>query len=147
MEKLATEAVEEATKEILDIFKREYVLKYVYIDNPREYERTNEFLNSFEWTTLRKISNVIVTEMFYNPDNLPTFNADKFQHGSRFSTPEDVRDNLMHILNKKGYSSSLWLSVYRDTPYWDEFIKDMFSGGELDKIITKHFVAKGFSKI
>lgn len=147
MEKLVTEALEDATDEILEVFKKEYVLRYAYIDNPREYERTNEFLDSFGWTTLRKISNTIVTEMFYNPDNLPTFNPDKFQHGSKYSTPEDIRDNLMHILNKKGYSSNLWLSVYRNTPYWDKFITDAFSGGLLDRILTKHFKARGFTKL
>jgi hypothetical protein len=147
MEKAAREALEGATKEILEVFKKEYVLKYAYISNPKKYERTMEFLNSWEWEDIKKAFKSLSTVMFYNPDLMHTFDPDRFIHGSKYSSPPDVRDNLMDILNKKGFSSSLWLSVYRDTPYWDKFIQDMFKGGLLDRILTKHFSKVGFRKV
>lgn len=143
---LAEEALEEIAEEVLDLFKKEYISRYAYISNPQLYERTMQFRESWKWTELKKFVKTLSKEMYYDPSGM-TFNPEKFQHGSKYSTPPDVRDNLMDILNKKGYSSSLWLSVYRETPYWDRFIADMFQGGALDKIIDKHFRSKGFIRI
>lgn len=146
MEKLAGEAIERSAEEILNIFINNYVLKYAYIKSPQEYERTNEFARSWEWTPLKKEFVRISKEMFYDYEkNMPTFNMKKFQHGSKYSSPEDVRNNLMEILNTRE-ASRLWLSVTREEPYWDKFISDMF-GGMLEKIITKNFKKVGFTKI
>lgn len=145
MEKLAGEALEDASDEVLEIFKRDYIMGYAYIDDPQQYERTFEFKESWIFTDLKKQANVLLKELWYNPEKMKTFDPDRFIHGSKYSTPNDVRDNLPAIL--EGKQSSLWLSVSRKGKFWDEFIQEMFSRGELDKILTKHFSKKGFVRI
>lgn len=84
-------------------------------------------------------------ELWYDPTKLKTFDPDRFIHGSKYSSPNDIRDNLPAIL--EGKQSSLWLSVPRKGKFWEEFIQEMFSKGELDKILTKHFSKRGFVRI
>lgn len=50
MEKLAGEALEDASDEVLEIFKRDYIMGYAYIDNPKEYRRTFEFKEAWDFT-------------------------------------------------------------------------------------------------
>jgi len=145
MEKLAGEALEDASDEILEIFKRDYVMGYAYIDNPQQYERTFEFKEAWNFTDLKKQVNTLLKELWYNPAEMKTFDPDRFIHGSKYSSPNDIRDNLPAIL--EGKQSSLWLSVPRKGKFWEEFMKEMFSKGELDKILTKHFSKRGFVKI
>jgi len=147
MEQATKKAIQGASNEILELFQEEYLKKIAYISNPKMYQRTNEFFESWNFTDVKKLLNIISTELWYNPSKLVTFDSDNFIHGSKYSSPPDVRDNLEKILNKSGYSSSLWLSVKRSAPYWDTFIYDMFSGGQLDKIVSKHFVANGFTRV
>ena len=148
MEKLVDEALEDASDEVIEIFKKDYILKYVYIDNPKMYQRTNDFLNAWNWTPIKKEINKISKEMWYNPGMMSS-NIDLYQHGSVYSRPPVVIASLMEILDKAGRSSSLWLSngVDRKEPYWKKFIEDMFKGGMLDKILAKHFSKRGFVKI
>jgi hypothetical protein len=103
-----------------------------------------EFYNSWEWTQIRKLTDSLVTELWYNPANM-SFDMDTFLHGSRYSSPNDIGENLPAIL--EGKQSSLWLSVNRPIKFWQQFIADLFSGGKLDQIITKHFVSRGFQKV
>lgn len=146
-------ALEGATEEILERFKKDYLRKYVYDshgDN-EEYHggsgmATYQFEESWEWTEIKRVTDILVTEMWYNPDDMD-FDRDSFLHGSKYSKPQDVRHNLMDILNKKGFSSDLWLSVYRPVAYWEQFIVDLFDRGELHRIITKHFIKQGFTTI
>ncbi len=145
MEKLAGEALEDASDEVLEIFKRNYIMGYAYIDNPKQYERTFEFKEAWDFTALKKQANTILKELWYDPTKLKTFDPDRFIHGSKYSSPNDIRDNLPAIL--EGKQSSLWLSVPRKGKFWEEFIQEMFSKGELDKILTKHFSKRGFVRI
>ena len=145
MEKLAGEALEDASEEVLEIFKRDYIMGYAYIDNPKEYRRTFEFKEAWDFTALKKQANTILKELWYDPTKLKTFDPDRFIHGSKYSSPNDIRDNLPAIL--EGKRSSLWLSVPRKGKFWEEFIQEMFSKGELDKILTKHFSKRGFVRI
>lgn len=145
LEKLAGEALNDASDEVLEVFKNNYIMGYAYIDNPREYERTFEFKESWEFKDLKKEANSLLKELWYNPNNMKTFNPDKFIHGSRYSKPNDIRDNLPSIL--EGKRSSLWLSVDRKGKFWEEFIKKMFDSGELEKILTKHFSKRGFIRV
>ncbi len=142
MEKLATEALKEASEEVIEIFKTKYIMGYAYIENPKQYRRTFEFREAWEFTDLKKQANYILTELWYNSSKLKTFDPENFIHGSKYSSPQDVRDNLPAIL--EGKRSSLWLSVDRKGKFWKEFIKAMFDSGELDKILTKHFSKRGF---
>lgn len=148
MESLAGEAIEKATDRILTEFQRDYIAEYVYINNPKMYERTFDFVRAWDWTPIRKEMNKISTTMWYNAGKMD-YNIDKFQHGSIYSRPEVVIASLMEILDKKGRSSSLWLSngVNRKEAYFQKFIKDFFEGGKLNKILSEEFKKVGFTKI
>ena len=149
MQKLAEEALEGITKEVLNIFKQKYIKGIVFDSHGanKVYRRTGQFESAWNFSQIKKLINVISTELWYDSSKLTTFEPESFVHGSRYSTPPDVRDNLQDILNKSGLSSSLWLSVKRSQPYWTTFLNDMFNGGELNRIVTKHFKSKGFVKI
>lgn len=148
MGELAEEAIQSASKEILELFQEDYLKDIVFNSHGanKMYNRTNEFYESWDFSKIKKTLNVISTELWYNPSKM-SFDPQNFVHGSIYSSPEDVRDNLMDILNKSGYSSTLWLSVSRSLPYWTTFIMKMFSGGELERIVDKHFKAKGFVRV
>lgn len=146
MEEAAQKTLTGISSEVLKIFQEEYLKKIAYTKNPTIYQRTNQFFEAWDFTEVKKALNILSTELWYNSDKLRDFDPETFVHGSKYSSPPDVRDNLQDILNKAGYSSSLWLSVKRAVPYWDTFIIDMFNGGQLEKIISKHFNANGFRK-
>ena len=152
MRQKAVKALEKITKEVIEIFKKDYVMAMVYnshLPNVKYYNNTRmptyEFLDAWDWSQIKDEVTRLSTEMWFDSNKLG-FNSNAFLHGSRYSTPEDVRENLMDILNKRGYSSSLWISVKRPKAYWDEFIKAMFNKGDLEKIITKHFISEGFTR-
>jgi hypothetical protein len=154
LEMVLAEVLEQTADEVLEIFKRDYLMKYVYeshmpnvIYHENSRKPTYEFLNAWDWTGIRKTIKTLSKELFYNAGKL-SFNEETFLHGSIYSTPEDVRASLMDILNKKGRSSSLWLSstAIRPVAYWDKFIDDFIVGGQLDKILTKYFAINGIRK-
>lgn len=151
MEIATNNALQAITKEVLGIFIDEYIVKLVYqshggnvVYHNGTKDPTFQFLEAWDWTPIKKAINTISTELWFNPANMD-FDMDTFLHGSKYSSPVDVRDNLPAIL--EGRKSRLWLSVYRPERFWQKFIEDMFNGGKLESIITKHFVANGFVKI
>jgi len=109
------------------------------------YDRTNEFSDAWNFTKLKKTATKLSKELWYDPSYIKTFDIDKFQHGSKYSTPNFVGSNLPAILESK--QSSLWLSVSREEKFFQKFLKDMLDGGQLEKIITRHFVSGGFRKV
>lgn len=145
MLQLAEEALDQTTQEVIKIFRNDYLLKYAYIDNPVEYQRTLEFYNAWKWSEVKKDLLSLTTELYYNADDVKTFDAERFIHGSKYSNPNFVGDNLPAIL--EGKQSSLWISVYRPIKFWEKFIQDMLDNGGLEKILTKHFSEKGFTRI
>jgi hypothetical protein len=156
MEEATEKALERIADRVLKKFKNDYVLKYAYIDNPKKYERTMDFLNAWDWTPLRKEFKTLSKTMWYNPGKVHPKVADPrsgdepyFQHGSIYSRPEIVIASLMEILDKKGRSSSLWLSngVNRKEAYFQKFLEDFFDGGMLSKIVSEEFIKVGFRKI
>lgn len=161
MKEAVRKALDGVTKDVLQIFREEYIMKMVYeehIPNSRYYNNsrtpTYEFKDAWDWSAIREDVKELSTQLWYDGSTLSfdeigdDWRNDTYLHGSRYSTPPDVRMHLMDILNKKGRSSSLWLSstAVRKRAYWTEFIKDMITRGELEKIVTKHFVANGFIK-
>lgn len=147
VESKAQIAIGKATKRILEDFKKEFIDRIVYNSHGRNafYKPTNEFRDAWEWTEISMKANMLVTELYYNPSGM-SFNAERFIHGSSWSKPPDVRDNLMDILNKRGLSSSANLSVSRPAAYWDIFIWSLFRGGMLSKILNEELKAVGFTK-
>ena len=150
LEKAAGEALEKTSKRVIKILKEDYIMKYVYDKDPVKYRRTWDFLDAWDFTPLEKDIKKISTELWFNPGRIIHVNIDKdfYQHGSIYSRPEIVMASIMEILDKKGRTSSLWLSnnTNRKEAYWKKFIKDMFSGGMLSKILEEEFLAVGFSK-
>ena len=153
IENQARKAIEEATEEVLDLFKEKYVQAMVYDShepNKDYYNKsktpTGEFKEAWLWTDIKKSANRLITTFFYNP-SLLSHDAPTFLHGSTFGSPTDAREDLAAILNKTGPSSSHWISVIRPQAYFDEFIQDMFDNGDLEKILTKYFVKYGFTPI
>ncbi len=145
LEALAGKAIEEAAEEILKIFQDKYIWGMAYIDNPKQYERTGELSEAFHFSELKRESMRLSMELFYDVTKMKTFDMDRFIHGSKYSSPTDIRNNLPVIL--EGKQSSLWLSVSREGKFWQEFIKEAFQGGMLDKILMKHLTANGFVKV
>ena len=151
MEDAARNALDGITNEVLGLFQEQYVRKYVYDSHGENAmyhagtkTATNEFLEAWQFDNIKKTLNTLSTELWYNPGKLH-FDMDTFLHGSLYSTPPDIRASMPQIL--EGKQSSLWISVNRPVKFFEQFISDMFSGGQLEKIITKHFLNNGFTKI
>lgn len=134
-----------ASEEILKEF-RTYIVEFVYENHkkPTVYKNPNgrEFLENWEWTALKKSVLEMSKEMFFNCEkvsNEPDFFGFYGIHGSMDKNFDgrDTPQYLPEILNRK-MSSSSPISVYRPQQYWNMFIKDMFTGGKLKKIIDKH---------
>jgi hypothetical protein len=150
MEERAGKAIEKSAEEILRLFRKDYILKFAYIKSPKKYGRTMEFYNAWLFSRLKKEATRLSTELFYNADTVKSFfpdadAPDKYIHGSKYSSPNFVGANLPAIL--EGKQSGLWLSVNRDVKFWERFIQDMFSGGQLGRILEKHFLSEGFKKV
>jgi len=145
LEKKATKALKAVTKEVLEIFKKDYIDKFAYIKSPKQYQRTYEFRESWDFTEIKKNLTTLSTELWYDSSKMKTFDPERFIHGSRYSSPNDVRETLPEILESK--QSSLWISVSRTIKFWDWFVRAMIQGGQLEKIMTKHFTSQGFKRI
>ena len=151
MESAATEAMEAIADIVLEKFKNDYLMRYVYLDHEPNvmYQDSFEFRDAWNWTPIRKETMTLAKEMWYNPGML-LFDMDSFKHGSLYSTPPDARAGLMDILNKEGRSSSLWLSSTsegRTHAYWTEFIDSFVESGDMERIVTAEFEKRGFTRI
>ena len=151
MEDAARNALDGITNEVLGLFQEQYVRKYVYDSHGENAmyhagtkSATGEFLESWQWSALTKTVNTLATELWYNPGKLH-FDMDTFLHGSKYSSPPDSRASLPYIL--EGKQSSLWISVNRPVKFFEQFISDLFDGGNLEKIVTRHFQAQGFVRV
>jgi hypothetical protein len=124
-------------------------MKYAYYnqgDNKMYHDKTGEptydFYKAWNWTQLRKQLNSIVTELWYDSSGV-NYNRDTFRHGSKYSRPNDISDNLPAIL--EGKQSSLWMSVSRKGKFWELFISEMFDGGTLEKILISELRSAGLN--
>ena len=143
-----------ATDEILKEFQK-YVVEFVYENHgkPTVYKNPNgrEFLENWEWTKLKKSALSMSKEMFFNYEkvsNEPDFFGFYGIHGSMDKNypGKDTPQYLPEILNRK-ISSSSPISPQRKGEYWNLFIKDMFAGGRLKKIIDKHAKKHGLQPV
>lgn len=144
MQKNAEKAIEGAAEEILKEFQQKYIWGMAYISSPKQYERTGELSEAFHFSDLKVEATRLSTELFYDVSKMKTFDPVKFIHGSKYSSPSDIRNNLPAIL--EGKRSSLWLSVDRNGKFWESFIQEAFQGGLLNRIMSKHFLSNGFRK-
>ena len=144
LEKKIEQLLENSANEIIDEFKN-YVIRFVYENHkkPTVYENPNgrEFLDNWEWSKIKKVGLEMSKEMFFNWKNISN-DPDRFGlygiHGSMITGwDRDARRFMPEILDKK-ISSSARISVIRPQTYWKMFIRDMFQGGQLKKIIDKN---------
>lgn len=150
---MAIKIIGDTTREVLAKFKLDYVKKYVYDSHPaptvyNNPEKDSTFMETWEWTSIKKSAGEISTRMFNNYGKM-NLNKDKYPlfkdhsvgiHGSSGfdGWEEDARPYMAEILNKKGFSSNLPISVFRPISYWDKFIEDYLKSGELERIIKKY---------
>lgn len=161
MEKDAEEILNEVSQLALKALRKsiiDNVYKYDYFPNVSYFDDTGrptfEFLRAWEmdnphWSTLTENIKSISKKIFYTPKDMQ-FDPKKWLHGSFAG---DARDTLMDILNTatKGdgeRTSNLkignsYLSKRRK-PYWDIFIEDMLSGGQLAKWFADAAIKRGY---
>lgn len=146
---MVRKAIEQTTEKVLDLFQKKYLMKFAYYaggNNTRYHDETGEptweFYKAWDWTPIRKKINSLVTELWYDSSDV-NYEPVGFAHGSKYSNPHDVSENLPAIL--EGKQSRLWMSVPRRGKFWQEFIADMFDGGKLDKMLRAELKAAGLT--
>jgi hypothetical protein len=122
------------------------IMKYTYEPLPNVYywngkgDPTFQFLEAFQLSGVKKNLNEIVTELFYNWENME-YDPGTYLHGSPFGG--DMRERLAEILNVDGTTG---FSNKMRQPYWDIFIKEMFDDGGIEKLFDK-YMTEEFRKI
>lgn len=151
LEAKVREAIEKTTTKVLDIFQKKFIIEYAYYNrgkNKRYFDETGEptweFYRAWNWTPVQKKIGRIVSELWYNPSGVEHV-RDKFKHGSKYSTPEDVTDNMPAIL--EGKQSSLWMSVPRRGKFWELFITEMIDNNKLKNILSAELKSVGLNVI
>lgn len=148
------QVIENVSEIVIELFRKDYLKKIVYDSHGRNkfyhnYSRvpTMEFYNSWEWSDIKMdVGKTISRKMYNNHENMSA-DSNTWKHGSNIEGwPTDGREWLKEWLNKKGFSSSINLSVYRPKAYWDEFYKDFIENGNLDKIIESELKKFGVVK-
>jgi len=151
LEKAMGDLLEDVIKEVSEkmlLQLRKNILRYTYGTHGKNKDYydgskhpTYEFLYSWKLSGISKVANEVTRELFQEWENM-SYDAPTWLHGSIVSNPNDVRETLADILNKKGYSSDLFLSVYHE-PYWDVTTDQLFDGGYLDKWFTEALQNRG----
>lgn len=155
MEKIAELVIIDSTKEILEIFKEDYI-KGVYKNNPSVYSNDGvKFFDAWEWENITKMASAISTTMFYNDkktssvpnafddmDDLPYYGYGI--HGSEHWRTSDVRDLMPAIMNEDAKSSHP-ITYDRPYKYWDKFISEFVNGGKLKSLVDKNAKKHGLT--
>jgi hypothetical protein len=131
---IANSVIVEVTNEIMKMLQNRIIEDvYEYDPMPRRwyYNKTGrptyEFLRAFQWHDIKSTLTEITKELYYN---WPSMNYDPktYLHGSK--TFGDLRHKLADILNVNGLDSFYNFTARERRPYWDNFIDQLFSGGE-----------------
>lgn len=132
LEKQINQILFEVINEIADSYLKiliDYIEKYVYQPNePRKYERTNEFLNSFEkLPQAKKVIKEIVQEIYFDKTklNYKQQSSGIWQHGTKNSNYTSQMAEILNsqTLNKKYSQLGGALNIGTNGLYWDEFLK------------------------
>jgi hypothetical protein len=149
MEALISDVISEVSDKCLDSL-RDHIWTDTYLEHAPMNKiyfdgsglATGEFFNSWELGAIVKSMPAITRELFQNWESM-TFNRDKFLHGSKYSNPNDVREDLANILNRNADpSSSLWIAV-KIKPFWDLWLNDLFVNRELDTWFKEALQTRG----
>lgn len=121
-----SKAVEYVMQQILVNYKH-LINQIVYAHMPEEYERTYEFLESWQ-TKSQKTRQGGSGELSQDPTFM-SYNPEAFQHGSLYTTYGDVRDELTGIIYQ-GLGGDLfgygWWNKPRDA--WTPLIEQLNKG-------------------
>jgi len=111
-----------------------------YIDSSQKGMPTFQFRKAFEFTDIQKRMNEVVSELFYNWQNMD-YDSYTYLHGSPYNG--DMREKLADILNTDG---STGFSNKIRKPYWDNFLNEMFDRGGLEKLFDV-YIRQEFGKV
>ena len=149
LENQARKAMEDASEEILEKFKKKYVEKFAYAKGqPVEYPRGFEFRDSWIWTRIKESAKTLSMEMFNNflqtqtpsaRGKAPFINT-TFAANSKW--PSDSRPHMASYL--ENLNTDIFLTGNREGGYWSKFVAKELKGGGLLRIIKKHAKANGF---
>jgi hypothetical protein len=93
---------------------------------------TSQFKNAFKFDDIQQNLNEVVTELFYDWASM-SYDPETYLHGS--PSGGDMREQLAEILNVDGTTG---FSSKMRKPYWDNFIKEMFDEGGLEKLFDMY---------
>ena len=170
MEKVIEDSINEVSEKIYKTLDnnsklRKIIKRDVYVKPKNAYyaygkkQPTYEFLDAWDWLPAKKDMGKITKELFYNWQKL-SVDEENWVHGS---FDGDARENLADILNlafnnyKAGFTSDYrWppkannpkdpkaphFSKFRQ-PFWENFVKNLFDEGELDRMFISAFRKRG----
>lgn len=142
LSKVVNEIAESYLKILID-----YIEKYVYEPKqPKQYKRTNQFLDSFEkLPQAKQVLNEIIQEIYFNSGKLvyEVQESGIWQHGIEGN---NYTNNMAEILNSKTLNEKYSqlggaLNIGTNGLYWDEFLK--YIDENLIKDIQTVFSKKG----
>jgi hypothetical protein len=145
MSDVASNVIRDVSGDMLQVLYDD-IMKYTYDPLPNAYYwkgsgmPTFQFMEAFQLSNIQKNLNEIVSELFYNWESME-YDPDTYLHSSPFSG--DMRERLADILNVDG---STGFSNKIRHPYWNNFIKEMFNEGGLEKLFDKYMVEE-FKKV
>lgn len=143
---ITAEVINEIAESYLKILI-DYIEKYVYQPNePMKYERTNQFLNSFEkLPQAKKVMREIVQEIYFDKAklNYKQQSSGIWQHGTKNSNYTSQMAEILNsqTLNMKYSQLGGGLNIGTKGFYWDEFLK--YIDENLVKDIQTAFRKKG----
>lgn len=117
---------EEALNNTMDILLdklRDYIMADVYDSyNPTFYDRTNNFLDSWDKTKTQLKNDIVEAEIFQNV-NMLVFNSQKFQHGSDewVESWNSNKNELAHIINDGAIGEAFGFPQLGERPFWSNF--------------------------
>jgi len=127
--------------------------KDVYTTTNTWYNRTGEFERAWKWKDIKRTVSAMTRELYYDSDSVK-WDKENWIHGN---PGRSAAENLEDILNlawtgyRDGYTSSMiWRKdnkpfSHKRRPYWENFVDDLFDGGELDKMFDEAFANSGLN--
>ena len=127
---IISEIIEEITEQYLKKLIQ-YIDKYVYQPNePKQYKRTNQFLNSFvKLPQAKKVMSEIIQEIYFDSSSLVYREQESgiWQHGVEGSNYTTKMAEILNskILNEQYSQLGGGLNIGLKGLYWEEFLKDI----------------------
>ena len=150
IEEAARRTMEGASKDILTLFKKNYVTEYAYVKGaPVKYPQTFDFRESWIWSDIEKHASTLSIEMFSDWTKMkPPSSRGKtpFRHTTfeKSRWVDDARPFMDAILNDLPNS---WLTGDRIGGYWTKFVEKELNAGKLKKIIDRHARRNGLNPV